>query len=95
MTMINHQPMLIRSLRCPELMHRMMERENVDSAQAARLDGGLAWLEAGTKCTFCRHAATCRNWLAGSETRTTPANFCRNWEFFHSCAEPSSAHTKA
>ena len=42
----NHQPMLIPYLHCPELMGRMMERTGVSSTEAARVDGGLAWLEA-------------------------------------------------
>ena len=46
----NHQPMLIRYLHCPELMGRMMERTGVSPTEAARVDGGLAWLEARTKC---------------------------------------------
>jgi len=87
----NRQPMLIRYLHCPELMERMMERAGVNPAEAACVDGGLAWLEASTKCIFCRHVGKCGNWLEGSDTRTTPADFCPNAEFFCSCAEHSSA----
>ena len=87
----NRQPMLIRYLHCPELMDRMMERAGVNPAEAACVDGGLAWLEASTKCIFCRHVGKCGNWLEGSDTRTTPADFCPNAELFRSCAEHSSA----
>jgi len=84
----NRQPMLIiRNLHCPKLM----ERAGVNRAEAACVDGGLAWLEASTKCSFCRHVGKCCNWLEGSDTRTTPADFCPNAEFFRSCAEHSSA----
>ncbi len=82
--------MLNRYLHCPELMDRMMERACVKWAEAARVDGGLAWLEARTKCIFCRHVETCCNWLEGSDTRTTPEDFCPISEFFESCAEHSS-----
>ena len=87
----SRQPMLIRYLHCPELMDRMMERACVDPAEAARVDGGLAWLEARTKCIFCRHVGTCCNWLEGSDTRTTPEDFCPNSKFFRALAEHSSA----
>ena len=89
----SHQPTLIRYLHCPELMDRMMERVGVNPAEAACVDGGLAWLEARTKCIFCRHVGTCCNWLEGSDTRTTPTDFCPTSEFFRSCAEHSSAST--
>jgi hypothetical protein len=85
----NHQPMLTQ-YHCPKLMDRMMERTGVNPAEAAYVDGGLAWLEAGTKCIFCRHVGKCCKWLEGCDTRTTPADFCRNSEFFRSCAEHSS-----
>ena len=77
----NRQPMLIRYLHCPELMDRMMERAGVNPAEAACVDGGLAWLEASTKCIFCRHVGKCGNWLEGSDTRTTPADFCPNADY--------------
>ena len=89
----SHQPTLIRYLHCPELMDRMMERVGVNPAEAACVDGGLAWLEARTKCIFCRHIGECCNWLEGSDTRTTPTDFCPTSEFFRSCAEHSSAST--
>jgi hypothetical protein len=72
-------------------MDRMMERTGVNPVEAACVDGGLAWLEARTKCNFCRHVVKCCNWLEGSDTRITPAEFCLNSEFFRSCAEHSSA----
>src|ERR1700674_422501 len=87
----NHQPMLIPYLHCPELMGRMMERTGVSPTEAARVDGGLAWLEARTKCIYCRHVGKCCNWLEGSDTRSTPADFCLNSEFFGSCAEQSAS----
>jgi hypothetical protein len=38
-------------------MDRMMERVGVASAEVVCVDGGLAWLEANTKCIFCRHSS--------------------------------------
>ena len=87
----SRQPTLVRYLRCPELMDRMMERVGLAPVEAACVDGGLAWLEARTKCIFCRHVGECCSWLEGYNTRTTPADFCPNISFFESCTEHSSA----
>ncbi len=38
----------------PEPMQRMMERMAVNAITAMRMDGGMAWYEARTKCIFCR-----------------------------------------
>ena len=86
----SREPALIRDFHCPELMKRMMERVGVAPVEAVRVDGGLAWLEARTKCIFCRHVETCCNWLEGSDTSTTPEDFCPISKFFESCAEHSS-----
>jgi len=86
----NHRPMLIRYLQCPELMGRMMERTGVGAAEAVSVDGGLAWLEACTKCIFCRDVGTCCDWFEGSDAGISPADFCRNSKFFGSCVERSS-----
>ena len=87
----SQQPTLIRYLRCPELMDRMMERVGVAPGEAACVDGGLAWLEARTKCIFCRQVGECCGWLEGHDIRATPADFCPNSAFFESCTERSSA----
>ena len=71
----------------PELMDRMMQRMGVNQTEAARVDGGLAWLEARTKCLFCRRIGTCCKWIESSDAQTTPANFCQNYEFYRSCVE--------
>ncbi len=87
----SRKPTLVRYLHCPDFMDRMMERVDVTSVEAACVDGGLAWLEASTKCIFCRHVGTCCNWLEGWDTHATPADFCPNFDFFRSCAEHASA----
>ena len=72
---------------CPEMMDRMMQRMGVNPTEAARVDGGLAYLEARTKCLFCRRIGTCCRWLESSDAQTTPIDFCQNSEFFRSCGE--------
>jgi len=87
----NRQPTLVRYTRCPELMDRMMERVGVAPVEVMCVDGGLAWLEARTKCIFCPRVGECCSWLEGYNTRTTPSDFCPNTTFFESCAEYASA----
>jgi hypothetical protein len=85
----------IRDFHCPELMKRMMEHVGVAPVEAVRVDGGLAWLEARTKCLFCRHAGECRSWLEDAKTPTAPAEFCANSKFFGFWAEQSTTDTDA
>jgi Family of unknown function (DUF6455) len=73
----------------PELMERMMGRMVVNSNMATRIDGGMAWYEARTKCIFCRRERQCRNWLEGGESLREPTDFCPNVEFFRQCADVS------
>ncbi len=80
---------------CPELMHRMMERMGVDPAESARVDGGLAWQEARTKCLFCRRIGTCCKWFEGLGAQTTPAEFCHNFQFLRSCLQRSTKDAPA
>ena len=86
----NLQPMLIRYLNCPELMDLMEERRGVNPVEAAIDAGSLAWFEAHSTCIFCLNVGKCRYWLEGSDTRSTPADFCPYTEFFRSYAEHSS-----
>ncbi len=72
----------------PKLMQRMMERMAVNAITAMRMDGGMAWCEARTKCIFCRYEEECRHWLDGSERE--PPDFCPIVEFF-GCAD-TDAH---
>ena len=48
--------------RHPDLMERMMQHMNVSPLAAARVDGGMAWCEARTKCIFCRRENECARW---------------------------------
>jgi hypothetical protein len=78
------RPMLNRILRHAELMDRMMERVGVNSAVAARLDRGMAWYEARTRCVACSNERQCRDWLGSAETGScaNPPAFCHNAKFF-------------
>ena len=86
----NLQSMLTRYLSCPELMDLMEERAGVNPVEAAIDAGSLAWFEAHANCVFCLNVGKCRYWLEGSDTRTTPADFCPYSEFFRSYGEHSS-----
>ena len=75
--------------RHPDLMERMMQHMSVSPLAAARVDGGMAWYEARTKCIFCRRENECADWLEGSEGIGNPRQFCPNVEFFEQCAPAS------
>ena len=64
------RPMLERVLHHAELMDRMMERVGVNAAVAARVDRGMAWYEARTRCIGCSSERQCRDWLARGGWRT-------------------------
>jgi Family of unknown function (DUF6455) len=83
----NCWPMLDQNSRQPELMQRMMVRIGVNQAMAARVDGGMAWADARTKCIFCHRTAECCAWLEGPETVPMPTGLCPNIEFFRWCTE--------
>lgn len=89
------RPMLDRIFRQAELMDRVMERLGVDPFAAARLDRGMAWYEARTKCIACCHERECRSWLERSDPYPAPPQPCPNAEFFHRCglADPSNSHS--
>jgi hypothetical protein len=66
-----------------KLMLRMMEAMGVNLPDAMRVDGGLAFLEAKTKCLFCANEDSCQHWLdADEQTRGTP-EFCPNASFLN------------
>jgi hypothetical protein len=82
---------LDRGSRHPDLMERMMQRMSVSLIAAARIDGGMAWSEARTKCIFCRCENECTHWLEEPEVTGNPCRFCPNVEFFEQCAAASKA----
>jgi len=81
--------MLNRIFRQAALMDRVMERVRVDPMAAARVDSGMAWYEARTKCIACRNERQCRDWVARPEADaySQPPEFCHNAEFFRRCSK--------
>jgi hypothetical protein len=61
-------------------MGEMMQARGVDVVAVSLVDGGLALLEAATKCRLCPDEEACRHWLAG-EAGSTPTEFCPNTAF--------------
>ena len=77
------------------LMRRMMRSAGIKPQDAARVDGGLAILEARTKCSYCEHEEACKVWLAEGATRRLPPGFCANARLFRTLLEagdPRTAH---
>lgn len=85
------RPMMQRVLRTAKLMDRMMQCVGVEPARAARLDKGMAWFEARSRCIACVHEQRCRDWIAGrtGTTASAPPAFCQNAEFFHLAKQPT------
>ena len=81
------RPMFDRVFRQAELMDRMMGCVGVDPIAAARVNKGMAWYEARTKCIACCSERQCRDWLARSEVQafSDPPEFCQNAAFFRHC----------
>ena len=73
---------LDRIFRHAELMDRVMERLGIDPSVAARLDRGMAWYEARTRCLACRDERQCRLWLEQTDpVPTAPPRPCATAEF--------------
>lgn len=85
-------PMLAHILSRAELMDRMIERLGVNPAAAARVDRGMAWYEARTRCIACRTERECRSWLERSPESAGEPDFCPNAEFFRSCLSQILRH---
>jgi hypothetical protein len=66
-------------------MDRMMVTSGVDIYSAARVNGGLAFFEASTKCRLCQHEDSCVLWLEAAERLESPPDFCPNAGFFEKC----------
>ena len=78
------RPMLDRVFRHAELMDRMMERIGINAAAAARLEKGMAFYKARTRCIGCCRERQCSDWLARSDSDASgePPEFCGDAEFF-------------
>lgn len=80
-------PAFEQVVRRQHLMDRMMHLSGVNAANAVRVDGGLAFIEARAKCRFCPVEEACLLWLASDDLRAPP-DFCPNARFFRSCRSP-------
>jgi hypothetical protein len=82
-------PMLNRVLSQAELMDRVLARFGADLATAVRVDNGMAWYEARTRCIACAHSAWCRAWVGrqGANTSSAAPAFCANAAFFARCRQ--------
>lgn len=79
-------PVFNRVFRQAEVMDRMMERVGVRPAVAVRIDQGMAWYDARTKCIDCLAEQQCRWWLESADASAAPPDFCPNAQFFRECA---------
>lgn len=79
------RPMLERIFRQAELMDRVMERIGVDPSTAARLDRGMAWYQARSRCIACCTDCQCRAWLEHPGPLPGPPPSCPNDDFFRRC----------
>jgi uncharacterized protein DUF6455 len=75
------------------LMRRMMRSAGIKPQDAARVDGGLAILEARTKCSYCEHEEACKVWLAEGAAPRLPPGFCANARLFRALLEASGHRT--
>jgi hypothetical protein len=66
-------------------MDRMMLTTGVNVSRVVSIDGGLAFIEASSKCRLCPDEPACVHWLEGAEVLETPPDFCPNAKFFKSC----------
>lgn len=80
------RPMLNRIFRQADLMDRVMAHAHLDAAAAVRLDRGMAWYEARSKCIACDHERQCRLWLERNDLAPESPPQCPNADFFRRCA---------
>lgn len=77
-------PMMNRVLQQADLMDQMMLCLGVVPARAARMDKGMAFYEARSRCIACLDDRRCRDWIARRQGMRAPSapEFCDNAEFF-------------
>jgi hypothetical protein len=88
-------PVLNRIFRQAALMDKMMERVGVEPINAVRIDQGMAFYEARTKCIDCFNDGVCRRWLDCANVNGTPPSFCPNAEFFRQSLNNSAPTREA
>jgi hypothetical protein len=79
--------MMQRVLKQADTMDQMMQCLGVEPVRAARIDKGMAWYEARSRCIACIHDQRCRNWIAARQGASVlgPPEFCQNAAFFPQC----------
>ena len=80
-------PVFKRVLERAEMMDRMVKTVDVNPLVAARVENGMAWYEARTRCLECASGEQCRAWLANApitEVSDVP-DLCPNANFFREC----------
>jgi hypothetical protein len=84
------RPMMQRVLQQAETMDQMMQCVGVEPVRAARIDRGMAWYEARSRCIACIHDHHCRDWIAAQQStlQPVPPGFCHNAEFFRQAKQP-------
>ena len=83
-------PLFNRVFRQAARMDRMMDRVGVSPSVAVRLESGMAWYEARTRCIDCVNEQSCRNWLESASPLSAAPDFCPNAQFFQECKEAQS-----
>jgi Family of unknown function (DUF6455) len=83
-------PLFNRVFRQAARMDRMLDRVGVSPSVAVRLESGIAWYEARTRCIECVHEQCCRNWLESTSPSSAEPDFCPNAQFFEECKETQS-----
>lgn len=86
-------PMMQRVLKQADTMDQMMQCLGVEPVRAARIDKGMAWYEARSRCIACIHDQRCRNWIAARQGASVlgPPEFCQNAAFFRRAKQPINA----
>ncbi len=79
------RPMLERVYAQAGFMDRMMQHLGVRRVDAARVDRGMGWYEARTRCLGCQSESRCRAWLAETRVSAEAPSFCANAAFFNAC----------
>lgn len=72
------------------LMRRMIRAAGLKPQDVAKVDGGLAILEARAKCSYCQHEEACASWLKASGISGLPPDFCANARLFKALREATA-----
>lgn len=80
-----NRPMLERVIAQTGFMDRMLQHLGIRRVDAARMEGGMGWYEARSRCIGCQNEARCRAWLAEASLAVEAPTFCANAAFFKSC----------